>query len=393
MKAASPRKICFITGTRADFGIMSRLMRELRDSDGVTLQIVATNMHLSERHGMTIDEITAEGLRVDERVAMDLSHDDRRSTVKAMSECLGGMADALERLQPDLCVILGDRYEMLAAASAAMILGIPVAHLYGGEITEGAYDVSIRHAITKLSRLHFTSTEEYRRRIIAMGEDPSTVYHVGALGADNIASMTTMPLGELEASLGMDLSDGFLLVTFHPVTLEPGQARDQTLALLEALEERLPDIKVLFTMPNSDSEGDTVASLIEEWAGRHPDRVKAVASLGRSRYYSALRNCAAVIGNSSSGLTEAPSMGVPTLNIGNRQRGRAQGSTIVNCEATRDAVSAGLDKVMDEDMRRQCRQHPDNPYACEGTLEAIMQVLLETPLPLPAFKAFYDVKW
>ena len=297
MKAASPRKICFITGTRADFGIMSRLMRELRDSDGVTLQIVATSMHLSERHGMTIDEITAEGLRVDERVAMDLSHDDRRSTVKAMSECLGGMADALERLQPDLCVILGDRYEMLAAASAAMILGIPVAHLYGGEITEGAYDDSIRHAITKLSRLHFTSTEEYRRRIIAMGEDPSTVYHVGALGADNIASMTTMPLGELEASLGMDLSDGFLLVTFHPVTLEPGQARDQTLALLEALEERLPDIKVLFTMPNSDSEGDTVASLIEEWAGRHPDRVKAVASLGRSRYYSALGNWAAVIGS------------------------------------------------------------------------------------------------
>ena len=287
MKAASPRKICFITGTRADFGIMSRLMRELRDKDGVTLQIVATNMHLSERHGMTIDEITAEGLKVDERVAMDLSHDDRRSTVKAMSECLGGMADALEHLQPDMCVILGDRYEMLAAGSAAMIMGIPVAHLYGGEITEGAYDDSIRHAITKLSRLHFTSTEEYRRRIIAMGEEPSTVYHVGALGADNIASMTTMPLEELEASLGMDLSDGFLLVTFHPVTLEPGQARDQTLALLEALEERLPRIKVLFTMPNSDSEGDIVASLIGEWAAGHPDRV-ITRRFGIARLWSAI---------------------------------------------------------------------------------------------------------
>lgn len=393
MRAASPRKICFITGTRADFGIMSRLMRALRDCDDVTLQIVATNMHLSERHGMTVDEITAEGLTVDERVAMDLSHDDRPSTVRAMSQCLDGMAGVLERLGPDLCVILGDRYEMLAAASAAMIMGIPVAHLYGGEITEGAYDDSIRHAITKLSRLHFTSTEEYRRRIIAMGEDPSTVFRVGALGADNIASMPTMPLGELEESLGMSLADGFLLATFHPVTLEPGQAREQTVALLDALEERLPLIEVLFTMPNSDSEGDTVASLIEEWAGRHPGRVKAVASLGRARYYSALRHCTAVVGNSSSGLTEAPSMGVPTLNIGNRQRGRAQGSTIVNCEATREAISAGLDKVMDETMRLQCRRHPDNPYACDGTLEAIMKVLLDTPLPLPAFKTFYDVKW
>lgn len=393
MKAISPRKICFITGTRADFGIMSRLMKALRQAEGVTLQIVATNMHLSARHGMTVDEITAEGLEVDERVEMDLSHDDRRSTVKAMSQCLGGMADALERLQPDMCVILGDRYEMLAAASAAMIMGVPVAHLYGGEITEGAYDDSIRHAITKLSRIHFTSTEEYRRRIIAMGEDPSTVHRVGALGADNIASMPVMPLGELEESLGMNLSDGFLLATFHPVTLEPGQADAQTRALLDALEERVKRTKVLCTMPNSDSEGDTVASLITEWAGRHPGRVKAVASLGRARYYSALKHCLAVVGNSSSGLTEAPSMGVPTLNIGNRQRGRAQGSTIVNCDATCGEISAGLDAVMDCAMRDRCRRNPDNPYAFPGTLEAITDVLLSTPLPLPAFKPFHDVKW
>ncbi len=393
MKAISPRKICFITGTRADFGIMSRLMKDLSQVEGVTLQIVATNMHLSARHGMTVDEITAEGLHVDERVEMDLSGDDRRSTVKSMSQCLGGMADALDRLKPDICVILGDRYEMLAAASAAMIMGVPVAHLYGGEITEGAYDDSIRHAITKLSRIHFTSTEEYRRRIIAMGEDPSTVYRVGALGADNIASMSVMTLGELEESLGMSLSDEFLLATFHPVTLEPGQAAAQTRALLEALEERLGQTKVLFTMPNSDSEGDTVASLITAWVQRHPGCVKAVASLGRARYYSALRHCMAVVGNSSSGLTEAPSMGVPTLNIGNRQRGRAQGATIVNCEATRGDISAGLDMVMSREMRDRCRRNPDNPYAFHGTLEAIMKVLLSTPLPLPAFKPFYDVAW
>lgn len=304
-----------------------------------------------------------------------------------------GLADAYAELSPDLIVILGDRYEMLAAASAALIFGIPVAHLYGGEITEGAYDDAIRHAITKLSYLHFTSTEEYRRRVIQMGEAPERVYWVGALGADNIYNSATMSLAELEESIGAHLGKSFLLVTFHPVTREPGSAEAQTMALLSALEEIIDRHNILFTMPNSDTDGRIVAAMIQDWTKDYPGKACAVTSLGRARYYSALSHCAAVVGNSSSGLVEAPSFRKPTLNIGNRQKGRAQGNTVVNCEATLEEIRKGLSRILEPQTIAEIAENGVNPYVKPGTLEAIHSALVETPLPLNESKHFYDINF
>jgi UDP-N-acetylglucosamine 2-epimerase (non-hydrolysing)/GDP/UDP-N,N'-diacetylbacillosamine 2-epimerase (hydrolysing) len=385
------RKICVITGTRAEYGILSSLMRRLNDDPRVQLQIIATNMHLSPEFGMTVREIEADGFRVDKKVEMLLSSDTATGTVKSMGLASIGLADAYAELQPDLLVILGDRYEMLTAASAATIFGIPVAHLYGGEITEGAYDDCIRHAITKLSYLHFTSTEEYRRRVIQMGEHPDRVFWVGALGVDNISHEQVMPLADLEASLQFPLGADFLLVTFHPVTKEPGTAEAQTRFLLRALDEVADRHKVLFTLPNSDTDGRVITQLIQQWVGAHGGRAIAVTSLGRKRYYSALQHCVAVVGNSSSGLCEAPSFRKPTLNIGNRQKGRARGNTVIDCEATYESISQGLQQVLSPIVRQSVAATGVNPYAKEGTLEAILQRLVETPLSKQAVKSFYDL--
>jgi UDP-N-acetylglucosamine 2-epimerase (non-hydrolysing)/GDP/UDP-N,N'-diacetylbacillosamine 2-epimerase (hydrolysing) len=277
---------------------------------------------------------------------------------------------------------------MLAAASAATIFGIPVAHLYGGEITEGAYDDSIRHAITKLSYLHFTSTEEYRQNVIQMGEAPERVMWVGALGADNISRDQTMTLSELEQSLDFELGDDFLLVTFHPVTKEPGSAERQSQALLQALSTVVDRHRVLITLPNSDTDGRVIARQIREWVAQNADRAIAVTSLGRRRYYAALQHCAAVVGNSSSGLCEAPSFGKPTLNIGNRQKGRTRGNTVTDCAATLADIEAGLQRVLSAEVRSDARLHGVNPYAKADTLPAIAEALISTPLAEHAAKAF-----
>lgn len=387
------RKICVVTGTRAEYGIMSLLMKLLQNDPKVELQIVATNMHLSPEFGLTYKEIEADGFRIDRKVEMLLSSDTHTGTVKSMGLASIGFADAYEELKPDLIVILGDRYEMLAAASAALIFGIPVAHLYGGEITEGAYDDAIRHAITKLSYLHLTSTEEYRCRVIQMGESPGRVHWVGSLGADNIAKETLLSLHELEESIGHELGEGFILATYHPVTKEPGQAQVQIKALLDALEGHLAERNVLFTLPNSDTDGRIIARMIEDWASVHRGQVAVVASLGRKRYYSALACCAAVVGNSSSGLAEVPTFRKPTLNIGNRQKGRAQGNTIVNCAANRDSISEGLAKALSPEFIKEVAMHGTNPYSKEGTLHEIHKILVETELPENAVKRFYDIKF
>jgi len=371
---------------------MSLLMKSLQDDPNVELQIIATNMHLSPEFGLTYKEIESDGFKIDKKVEMLLSSDTHTGTVKSMGLASIGFADAYEYLKPDLIMILGDRYEMLAAASAASIFGIPVAHLYGGEITEGAYDDAIRHAITKLSYLHLTSTEEYRHRVIQMGESPERVHWVGSLGVDNISKETLLSLHELEDSIGHDLGDGFILATYHPVTKEPGQAEIQIKALLDALEGHLTERKVLFTLPNSDTDGRIIARMIEDWADKYKEHVAVVASLGRKRYYSALANCAAVVGNSSSGLVEVPTFRKPTLNIGNRQKGRAQGNTVVNCAADTDSISEGLKKVLSFDFAEKVRQVGYNPYSKQGTLQEIHRILVGTEIPQNAIKQFHDIK-
>lgn len=369
------KKICFITGTRADYGIMAPLMKALSTHPDVELQIIATNMHLSPEYGMTVNEIIADGLEVTWRIDSLLSGDTPAATVKSMGLTEIGMADALTHLHPDLIVILGDRYEMLAAASAALIFRIPVAHLHGGETTEGAYDDCIRHAITQLSTYHFTSTEQYAERVRQMGAKPENVHWVGSLGAYNIAEEKFIPLPELEEFLGHKLGDRYIVATFHPVTTQPGEEERQTTALLSALDHKIAEgWKVLFTMPNSDTGGKTVARIIREWADKHPEAVVAVASLGRRRFYAAMHNAAAMVGNSSSGLIEAPSFGIPTLNIGDRQKGRAQGPSVVNVASDEEAISKGLDKVLSEEFRAFARTAP-NPYSKPDTLPSLLRYL------------------
>lgn len=386
-----PRKICFITGTRADYGIMSSLIARVDSSPETELQIIATNMHLSKAHGMTVNEIIADGFRVDARVESLLASDSPAATVKSMGLTQIGMAEALGRLNPDLTVILGDRYEMLAAASAALVFRIPVAHLYGGETTEGAYDDSIRHAITKLSWLHFTSTELYARRVIQMGESPDRVFHVGSLGVENINKGDFMPLSALEDSIGFTLGERYVVATFHPVTTQPGEEKAQTTALLDALDGIIREgWKVLFTMPNSDTGGDTVASVIREWQASRHRSVALVSSLGRARYYSALSHASAVVGNSSSGLIEAPSFRIPTLDIGDRQKGRASGRSVVSVGADRLSISEGLLKVLSPEFRESLAGDSSlNPYEKPGTLDAIFSRLVSSPLS--AQKSFHDI--
>lgn len=374
------RKICFITGSRADYGIMAPLMRKVAHSGDTLLQIVATNMHLSPQFGMTVNEILADGFQVDERVESLVAGDTPSATVKSMGLTQIGMADALSRLRPDLCVILGDRYEMLAAASAALIFRIPVAHLHGGETTEGAYDDCIRHAITKLSWLHFASTEEYASRIIKMGEDPDRVFYVGSPGVDNIRHTTTLSRAELESEIGFHLGDRYVVATYHPVTALPGEEEKQTRDFLKALDSIIEKgWKVLFTMPNSDTGGAVVARLIREWSAKHPESVKAVASLGRVKFYSALRHSSAMTGNSSCGLIEAPSFGIPTLNVGDRQKGRARGESVVDVEADYESVKKGLEKVLSADFAILAAKST-NPYEKSGTVEEIFKRLKDSPL-------------
>lgn len=384
------RKICVITGTRAEYGILSSLMKLIQQDENLLLQIIATNMHLSPEFGLTYREIEKDGFRIDKKVEMLLSSDTPNGTVKSMGLATIGLADALEDLKPDLIIILGDRYEMLAAAQAALIYKIPVAHLYGGEITEGAYDDSIRHAITKLSHLHFTSTEEYRHRVIQLGEDPKRVFYVGALGIDNILSEPIMSLEKLEESLKFSLSPHYLLITFHPVTMEDNTAQIQCEALLKALESVMDKYKLLFTLPNSDTDGRVIISLINNFVSLHPNKSLAITSLGKERYYAALKHASAVIGNSSSGLVEAPSFHIPTLNIGNRQKGRTRGDSVVDCEASYDGVSKSLHYTLSSEMKCKAK-NASNPYFKSDTLNAIFEVVAQYPLNALVNKSFYNI--
>lgn len=350
-------------------------------------------MHLSPEFGLTYKEIEADGFKIDKKIEMLLSSDTPVGTVKSMGLASIGFAEAYDELKPDIIVILGDRYEMLAAASAALIFGIPVVHLHGGEITEGAYDDAIRHAITKMSYLHLTATEEYKNRVIQLGEEPNRVFWTGSLGVDNIKQEELMSLKELEKSIDFELGENFLLVTFHPVTNEPGEAIEQTKSLLTALESYFPKGKILFTLPNSDTDGRKIASLIRQWAGEHKENVVVVPSLGRHRYYSAVALSQGVVGNSSSGIIEVPSFKKPTLNIGNRQKGRAQGNTIINCDANTASIKEGLQKAFSPQNCRKILKAGTNPYDKSGTLSEILHILTTSEIPNSISKKFYDIKF
>lgn len=385
------RKICIFTGTRAEYGIMSRLFRMIADDPELQLQVIATNMHLSPEFGLTYKEIEADGFHIDKKVEMLLSSDTANGTVKSMGLATIGFADALEDLKPDLAVILGDRYEMLCAAQACLIYNIPIAHIAGGGITEGAYDDAIRHCITKMAHLHFTSTEEHRNRVIQLGEQPNRVFWSGSLGVNNIRNEEIMPLDELEDSIKFQLGNKFLLVTFHPTTMENGSAEDQCEALLNALSEINADYQLLFTLPNSDTNGRIITAKVKEYVAKHPKTAFAITSLGKKRYYSALKYATAVIGNSSSGLIEAPIFNIPTLNIGNRQEGRTRCESIIDVPATYKMIKEGLRKAISDEYQ-EIAAKVNSPYEKAGSVELVFNTIKSYPLDGITKKKFYDLK-
>lgn len=383
------RKICVVTGTRAEYGLLSRLMKLIYESDQTELQIIATNMHLSPKFGNTYLEIEKDGFVIDKKIPiLEDEKDDANATIKSMAKALSGFADAYDELKPDMVVVLGDRYEILAAATAALIERIPIAHIHGGEITEGAYDDAIRHSITKMSHLHFTSTEEYRNRVIQLGEQPDKVFYVGALGVENIKSVPLLNKEEIEKDINFSLDENTILVTYHPVTLGNQPVGQDINEFIRALEER-KDLRIFFTMPNSDTGAKVIVDAVNEFVANNKGRAIAFKSLGMKRYLSVMKYVGAVVGNSSSGLLEAPSMGIPTLNIGDRQKGRIVADSVFNCGTDKESILNGLELILSDDFKMKAKV-AHNPYDKENTARCIFEIVSTYPLECLTRKHFYD---
>lgn len=382
------RKICVVTGTRADYGLLRWVMQGIKDDPELTLQVIATGMHLSPEFGLTYQAIESDGFCIDRKLETLVSSDSTVGIAKSMGLGLIGFADALSELQPDLMVVLGDRFEIFSAVSAALVARIPVAHLHGGETTEGAFDEALRHSITKMSHLHFVATEEYRQRVIQLGEQPERVFLVGGLGIDNIKRLKLLDRAELEASLDFKLGPKNLLITFHPVTLESATAAKQMEELLAALSA-LPDTNFVFTMPNADADGRLLIRMVEQFVAQHAN-ARAYSSLGQLRYLSCLAHVDGVIGNSSSGLLEAPSLQKGAINIGDRQRGRVQAASVINCQPDRRSIAAALDKLYSQEFQTSLRQ-VRNPYGEGGASEKVVSALRNQDLNDIVKKVFHDL--
>jgi GDP/UDP-N,N'-diacetylbacillosamine 2-epimerase (hydrolysing) len=352
------------------------------------LQIIATGMHLSPEFGLTYREIEEDGFQIDRKVEMLTSSDTAVGIAKSMGLGLIGFADALNDLKPDLIVVLGDRFEIFSAVSAALVARIPVAHLHGGETTEGAFDEALRHSITKMSHLHFVAAEEYRQRVIQLGEQPDHVFLVGGLGIDGIKRLKLLDRAALEDSLGFKLGPKNLLITFHPVTLEDSTAGDQMAELLAALAS-LDDTRLIFTMPNADTDGRALISLIEQFVAQH-ENARLYSSLGQLRYLSCVSHVDGVVGNSSSGLAEVPSLRKGTINIGDRQRGRLQASSVINSRPCREEIVAAIKKLYSAEFQ-SILARVISPYGAGGASEKVLDTIKNFSIEGLAKKAFYDL--
>lgn len=381
------RRVCVVTGSRAEYGLLYWLMKEIQSSPVLELQVVATGMHLSPEFGLTVRNIEEDGFRLDDRVDMLLSSDTPTGIAKSIGLGTIGFADAFARLKPDIVVLLGDRFEIFAAAQAALVARIPLAHLHGGETTEGAIDEAFRHAITKMAHLHFTATEEYRRRVIQLGEDPDRVFNFGAAAIDGIRNLKLLSRPELEQAMGFFFGERNLLVTFHPVTLEAGTAGQQFGELLATLDD-FPEARIIFTMPNADTGGRVIRSMIEAYVEAHPERAKAYDSLGQLCYFSVMRQVDAVVGNSSSGLIEAPSFHIGTINIGDRQKGRVKAASVIDCEPVRESIRNAFRRLYSPDFQKLLRKVV-NPYGEGPVANKITRVLAEYPLEGILKKRFF----
>ena len=386
---STKKKRCILTGTRAEYGLFRPLMAELKKFRKVELQLIATGMHLSPEYGLTYRDIEKDGFRIDVKVEMLLSSDTGVGIAKSTGLGISGIAEALDRLAPDILILLGDRFETLSAAVAATMLRVPIAHIHGGEITEGVIDEQMRHAITKMSHLHFTSTDEYRRRVIQMGEQPKRVVNTGSLGIDNIKGTRLLDSPALEKKLGIRLRKNNILVTYHPESLPPADIERQMNEVIGALDT-LDDTLIIFTMPNADAGGRIISEMIEEYVCLR-DNVISFASMGQLLYLSSMKHMDMVVGNSSSGIIEAPSFGIPTVNIGNRQKGRIRAASVIDCKPTKRSVLGAIGKARSVQFRAKCRKEK-NPYGKGGAAGRIASAVIRTLdsdglMP----KSFYDI--
>ena len=382
------RKICVVTGTRAEYGLLYWLMKEIENDQDLELQLVVTGTHLSPAFGETVIEIENDGFTIDARINLEIGDDTPVGIARSLGLAVTGMAQAFEKLRPEIVVVLGDRYEILGATEAAMIARIPVAHIHGGEVTEGAMDDAMRHAITKMAHLHFVAAEDYRTRVIQLGEAPERVFTVGAPGLDCIEKMDLMDRAELEEELDLPADCDFFLVTYHPETLgdrPPGEGAGELLAALD----KFPDTPVILTGVNSDPGHDVIARLLTEYAAQHEDRVSLHQSLGQLRHLSALKFAAVVIGNSSSGIIEAPAFGVPTVNIGGRQDGRLRAPSVIDCKAQSDSISAAIRQARDPNFQDSFK-NMKIPYGSGGASQKIKHHLKKANLAMLSRKSFHD---
>lgn len=382
------RKICIITGSRAEYGLLRWVVQGIKGDRELVLQVIATGMHLSPEFGLTYKEIEKDGFQINHRVEMLMSSDTPVGVAKSMGVGLIGFADALSDLSPDLLVVLGDRFEIFAAAAAALIARIPIAHVHGGETTEGAFDEALRHSITKMSHLHFVAAEDYRRRVIQLGEHPDRVFLVGGLGIDNIKRQTLLSRDEFEDAIGFKMGKKNLLITFHPVTLENATSSGQMRELLAALES-LKDTHLIFTMPNADTGSRVLFEMISQFAANRTN-ARVFTSLGQLLYLSCVAHVDGVVGNSSSGLTEVPSFHKGTVNIGDRQRGRLKADSVIDCDPNRRSILTAIQRLYSPEFQRIVKK-TKNPYGEGGASERIVHVLKTASLNELIKKPFHDL--
>ena len=384
-----PRKICVVTGSRAEYGILQGLIKEIHESQDLELQLVVTGMHLSPEFGSTYHEIEKDGFEISRTVDMQLTSDTPAGIAKSLGLGTIGFGEAFHTLKPEILVLLGDRFELLAAASAALVALIPIAHIHGGELTEGAYDDAIRHSITKMSHLHFTAHEGYSSRVIQLGEQPSKVFCVGALGIDNIVTLPRLRKDEVEKFLGLSLEGKSLLVTWHPETLNPEITCEDFQNLLDVLRT-YEGVRVIFTKSNADNEGRRINHMIDEFVSTCSKNVVAHTSLGRVRYLSTLKFVSGVVGNSSSGIIEAPSVQTGTVNIGGRQLGRLRAASVIDCQSDVTSIKKAIDTLLSSEFQSSLT-NLSNPYGKGGVARKIVNVLKTCCLKGIVRKEFFDV--
>jgi len=385
----NPRKICVVTGTRAEYGLLYWLMKEIEQDKDLELQIIATGMHLSPEFGLTYKEIEKE-FKIDKKIEMLLSSDTPIGISKSMGLAQISFSEAYEELKPDIVVVLGDRYEIFSASATAMISKIPIAHISGGETTQGAFDEAIRHSITKMSHFHFTATQSYKKRVIQLGEDPSRVFNVGGLGIENIKRLKLLSKEEFEKAINFKLNKKNIIVTYHPVTLEDSTAKEQFSNILEVIDE-LEDTNIIFTKANSDTDGRIINAMIDEYVAKNKDKAVAFTSMGQLRYLSALLYVDVMVGNSSSGIAEAPSFKIATLDIGDRQKGRIKAKSVIEVGNSKEEIKKGLKYAYSKEFQ-EILKDVKNPYGDGLASKKIVKVLKEANLKDVLKKSFYDIR-